>query len=57
MLESVRCDLLHKAMPDRDHRSIKTLNERVPSSINGDIQGGSLWYGKLILLTPWLSLL
>jgi hypothetical protein len=39
MLELVRCDLLHKTMPDRDHRSIKTLNERVHSSVNGDIPG------------------
>lgn len=36
MLESVRCDLLHKAMPDRDHRSIKTLNEKAHSSVNSD---------------------
>src|SRR5690348_11251004 len=36
MLELVRCDLPHKAIPDRDHRSIKMLNKGWPTSINDD---------------------
>jgi hypothetical protein len=39
MLELVRCDLPHKAMPDRDQRSTITRNEGAHTSINGNTPG------------------
>jgi hypothetical protein len=40
MLELVRCDLQHKAMPGRDHR--RMLNKELHTSVNDDAPGIAL---------------